>query len=126
MKAGPINKLLLVDDDQAMVFGYRTEMELEGFEVDSAFTFEQAEQLINGNTYQAVVTDLNLSGKMDLEGLKVIKAARKNQPQSTVIIVSGISDEVVKKRALSCGAQRYLEKPVEARYIIALLRTREI
>ncbi|MFC1586272.1 response regulator [Fibrobacterota bacterium] len=116
-----MNRVLLVDDDRAVVFGYRTEMEIEGLKVDSAYTLDDAEQFIRAHIYRAVITDLNLSGKMDLEGIKVVKSVRQHQPESVIIAVTGISDEDVKKRVLDAGARHYLEKPVEARSIIKLI-----
>ncbi|MBF0429648.1 MAG: response regulator [Fibrobacteria bacterium] len=115
-------KILLVDDEVTTVFGYKSEMEMLDIKVDGANTLHEAEEFLTSGTYQAVVTDLNLSGKMDLDGLLVIRTTLKYQPQAVIIVITGIGDDAIKKIVFDAGAHYYLEKPVEAQSIIALFK----
>jgi len=117
-----LDRILLVDDDESLLFGYKVEMEIDGFIVDATTTLTGAREFLNNQKYKAVVTDLNLCGKESLEGLGVVSLAIKVQPETTIIVVTGISDEGIKKRALDAGAHVYLEKPVKASDLIQLFK----
>jgi len=114
------NRILLVDDDISLLFGYRVEMEMEHLLIDTATTLAEADDLLNKEKYKAVVTDLNLAGKESFEGLIIVDLAIKKQPDSTVIVVTGISDDGIKESSLKAGAHFFLEKPVKACDLIQL------
>ncbi|MBF0431342.1 MAG: response regulator [Fibrobacteria bacterium] len=120
------NKILLIDDDESLLFGYKVEMELEGFVVHTATSIQEAEECLQESKYIAVITDLNLSGKDTQEGLLIISFAKKHQPLSTIMLITGTSDDEIEQRALETGAHIYLEKPVEAKKIAGLIRQRSI
>jgi CheY-like chemotaxis protein len=81
--------VLVVEDDQliqAMVEGALTD---GGFEAAIAGTGEEAVTLLQGNNdkYRALVTDINLAGKLD--GWEVAKRAREIKPDLPVIYMTG-------------------------------------
>ena len=73
-------QLLLVEDEEALVFGLQRLLQTPVIAVDTARTLDEANALINTKTYNAVITDLNLSPANALEGLEVIRNTKAHQP----------------------------------------------
>lgn len=79
-KVGPIKRrILLVDDDDAVLLTLKAVLELNDFEVDTASSASDALNKLQSGVYHMVITD----ARMDSEtaGLEVIRAAR-SQPYS--------------------------------------------
>jgi DNA-binding response OmpR family regulator len=70
-------RILLVDDDAAVLLTLKAVLELNQFEVETAASTAEAVRKLGSSTYHMVITD----SRMDSEtaGLEVIRAAR-NQP----------------------------------------------
>ena len=69
-------KLLVVDDDSALLTMVRDWLEDEGFIVETAAQGDEAEQLLLQFDYDAVVLDWDLPGK---SGIDVLKSLRENE-----------------------------------------------
>ena len=70
-------RILLVDDDLAVLLTLKAVLEYHGFEVETAASTAEAIARLESNSYQMVISDL----RMDTEdaGLKVIEAARRQE-----------------------------------------------
>jgi DNA-binding response OmpR family regulator len=67
-------RILLVDDDLAVLLTLKAVLELNGFEVDTASSTSQAFSRMESGVYQMVITDLRM--ETEDAGLEVIRAAR--------------------------------------------------
>lgn len=67
-------RLLLVDDDLAVLLTLKTVLEFHGFEVETASSTREALAHIESSTYQMVISDLRM--ETEDAGLKVLRAAR--------------------------------------------------
>jgi len=86
--------LILVIEDDYFIQSMVEETLLEGgFEAAIAASGEEAVTLLQGNRgkYRALVTDINLMGKLD--GWEVARQARKIEPGFPVVYISGASAE---------------------------------
>jgi CheY-like chemotaxis protein len=82
--------VVLVAEDDQLVQGTVEEALTEGgFEIALAATGEEAITLLKGNhtEYRALVTDINLAGKLD--GWDVARAAREIDPAFPVVYMTG-------------------------------------
>jgi len=68
-------RILLVDDDAAVLLTLKAVLEMNHFEVDTAASTAEAVKKLKSNVYHMIITD----ARMDSEtaGLEVIRAARK-------------------------------------------------
>jgi PAS domain S-box-containing protein len=83
-------------------------LETEGqFQVDTASTAEEAREKMKKETYDAVVSDYQMSGK---DGLELLKDLRQNESAVPFIIFTGKGREEIAIKALNLGADRYLDK----------------
>ena len=114
--------ILFVDDETKVLNGYRRILQMEAEEWELHF-FERAEDLLEhlrANPADAVVTDVKMPGMDGLELLSVLKAPEwGNIP---VIVVTGLREQGLKRRALDLGAFDLLEKPVIPEDLVARIR----
>src|SRR5271154_5628960 len=70
-------RILLVDDDLAVLLTLKAVLELHGFEVDTAGSSAEAFARIESGVYQMVISDLRM--ETEEAGLEVIRAARREE-----------------------------------------------
>lgn len=115
-------RILVVDDEPAVLFAYRKLIEREGIEVDSSTNLQGAIKNLKTNHYLAVITDLRLEGTENTDGLKIINAGRENQPGAKLIMVTGYGNTEIEQMAFASGVTHYFEKPVRPSLILDALK----
>lgn len=68
-------RILLVDDDLAVLLTLKAVLELHGFEVETASSSAEAFACLESSVYQMVISDLRMEAED--AGLEVIRAARR-------------------------------------------------
>lgn len=68
-------RILLVDDDLAVLLTLKAVLELQGFEVETAASSAEAVARMESGVYQMVISDLRM--ETEEAGLEVIRAARR-------------------------------------------------
>jgi DNA-binding response OmpR family regulator len=107
-----INKILLIDDEEVILFGFKQVLSGPALQVDTASTVEEAKSLAGKNTYAAAIVDLRLSNSTALEGLELVRTIKSIRKNCRVIVLTAYGDDDVKRRAFEAGADLFLEKPV--------------
>ena len=118
--------LLIVDDDEA-VRDTLYDLFSEAHMCHVADTAEQAIAWLDQGAYDVVLTDISMPG---LSGVELLSLVRQQNPETPVIIISGISDEAYAEGLRRMGAFDYILKPfsldaVEASVALALEVSRE-
>jgi len=101
-------RILLVDDDMAVLLTLKAVLELNNFDVDTASSAAEAVKKLAADVYQMVITD----SRMESEdaGFHVIRAARKQKYNpATALLTAYPPDDSEWKRE---GAQSLLVKPL--------------
>ena len=101
-------KLLVVEDDPEIQESIVTYLAPEGYACEQAFDLRNAMDKIDFYTYDCVLIDLNLP---DGNGIDIIKALKKNQSQSGIIVITARDAIDERVKALEFGADDYLVKP---------------
>jgi two-component system, NtrC family, response regulator PilR len=102
-----MSAILVVDDDDAIrdtLYDLLSEDHL----CHVAETAERALEWLAKDVYDVVLTDISMPG---LTGVELLGHVRQIQPQTPVIIISGIQDEGHAKGMINLGAFDYLLKP---------------
>lgn len=115
-------RVLIVDDEQAVLFAYCKMMQREGIIVDECECLDQALHNIRTKPYIAVIADMRLAGTDNLDGLEIIRVAREIQPQTRLILATGYGNHESEKAAREMGVNHYFEKPVRPSDILAVLK----
>ena len=116
-------RCLVVDDDPAILDGSRTLLAQWGCQAECVTTGAEAIARLGGGDvhYDAVLCDLQLAG--DDDGVDVLDAAKRLQPDALAVLVSGATGPEVLQR-LRQGGVMLLTKPVAPAKLRALLTTR--
>jgi two-component system KDP operon response regulator KdpE len=110
-------RVLVVDDEPAILRTVRANLGRRGFRVDVAETGEAAIAQVEEHP-DLVVLDLGLP---DTDGLDVIRAIRARS-DTPIIVLSARDSERDKVRALELGADDYLTKPFGVDELVARVR----
>lgn len=113
-----MSRILVVDDEQAIVRALRSNLKARGYEVDLASTGEQALRLAAERRPDAVILDLGLPG---IDGTEVIRGLR-GWSDVPILILSARGGEADKVACLDAGADDYVAKPFGMGELLARLR----
>ncbi len=113
-----MTRILVVDDEEAIVRAMLTNLKARGYEVDLAATGEQALDLATRRQPDAVILDLGLPG---IDGVEVIQGLR-GWSHVPILVLSARSGQSDKVAALDAGADDYVAKPFGMGELLARLR----
>lgn len=112
------NKLLVIEDEVAILRFLRTSLEKSGWEMMEATTGRLGLDLAASKKPDVILLDLGLP---DGDGLQVLKSLRQ-WTSAPVIIISARGEERDKIKGLDAGADDYLTKPFSPNELMARLR----
>lgn len=112
-------KILVAEDELSMQKALTKGLKKCGYAVDSASDGEEALELIELNSYDLVVLDLNLP---KIDGIGVLQKIRKTDNDLRVLILSARSEVEDKIIGLDTGANDYLSKPFHFKELEARIR----
>ena len=120
-------RLLLIDDDEAVLRPVGSYLRKLGYEVETARAREEGEGLLVRRRFDLVILDLALtpSGR---EGLEVLSSIRRARLRLPVVLMSGNVTSEVEDEARRLGAERVLTKPhplVDLAHLVASILSRE-
>jgi DNA-binding NtrC family response regulator len=118
MSAKRRKKVLAIDDEPSMTEWLKMVLEQAGYEVRTALIGVRGEELFKTWRPDAVLTDMMLP---DIDGIELVRRFKDINPQAEVIVVSGQGNIPRAVEAIKAGASFFLEKPVDAEGILALL-----
>lgn len=100
-------RLLIVDDEPAIVKGLVFSLKQDGYEIDEAYDGEEAVEKFKSNPYDLVVLDVMLPR---LNGLEVLQRIREKS-RVPVIMLTAKGEDMDKILGLDYGADDYMTKP---------------
>jgi two-component system KDP operon response regulator KdpE len=112
-------RILVVDDDPAMVGAITALVGTVGHQVVTAYDGETAVRRWREERPDVALLDLAMSG---IDGYEVVRRLRADGASLPIIVVSGEVSESAKVRALDMGADDYLTKPFGKRELLARIR----
>lgn len=109
-------RALIIEDNPSVLALTKNLLEMEQFEVDTAFAGETGREKIEENPPDLLVLDLGLP---DDFGLDICKDVKKNHPNIVVFIITALGNSQDVVAGLEAGADDYLAKPFNKREFIA-------
>jgi DNA-binding response OmpR family regulator len=109
---GPAPRLLMVDDEGAILFASADYFRSHGFVVDTASELEQAQGLLAHERYDFVVSDLCLLGLSVAEGLAVSASAGAARSRPYTVLISAYLTPDAEREARKRGIDLVMRKPV--------------
>ena len=105
----PTVRILVIDDNLAVVDILVTMLAEEGYEVSSAVTSDEGLKLFIQSRPDLVLLDIALPG---MNGIEMLKRIRSIAPTARVVMVSGV-DPTRAREALELGALACVDKPFD-------------
>ena len=112
-------KILVVDDEEALVRLITYNLAREGFATISAGDGNEARDLIKKEHPDLVILDLMLPGK---DGLEICKELRKENLDLPIIMLTARDEEIDRVLGLEMGADDYVTKPFSVRELMARVK----
>jgi two-component system, OmpR family, response regulator len=113
-------RLLLIEDHRPLIRALKKGLEEEGFAVDTAEDGEEGDFKARTAKYDVIILDLMLP---KVDGLTLLKAWRKNNLSTHVLVLTARGNMDDKVQGLDIGADDYLTKPFQFEELMARLRT---
>lgn len=105
----PAGRLLIVDDEELLARQLQKYLSRQGFTVEMATSALAALETLKSQSFDLLVTDLNMPG---VGGIELIRRAKAIYPQLQFIIVSANKSPEIYELALSMGIAGFLYKPL--------------
>jgi excisionase family DNA binding protein len=110
-------RVLVVDDESAIRDLLSKTLALAEYDVDLAQDGRTALERLRIIPYDLLITDLKMPG---IDGLTVIREARRLKADIPVIIITGFSTEASAIEAVNLGVSGYLTKPFRVPRVLAV------
>ncbi len=107
---GSAPRVLVIDDEVAIVALIEALLRSQGYEVDGANSGAEARALLADSRYDVVLTDKNLG---DADGVELIAEVHRRAPETRVLLMTGYATVDSAVNAVNLGAAGYLRKPFE-------------
>src|SRR6202789_606324 len=120
----PVHKVLLVDDDSAVLSVMIQGLERKKFEVVAASRVTEALKRIATENFDVLITDLHMPDPGD--GFTVVSAMRHSQPDALTLLVSGYPDVQGAMAAILLEADEIVVKPFEIGRFTELVQERVV
>ncbi|GIW23257.1 MAG: DNA-binding response regulator [Candidatus Sericytochromatia bacterium] len=114
-----IEKILLVDDEEAIIESIEFALKQEGYEVVKASDGHEALQKVQLEKPNLIVLDLMLP---QISGLEVCRILRREKNEVPIIMLTAKGEEIDRVIGLEVGADDYLVKPFSLRELVARIR----
>jgi DNA-binding NtrC family response regulator len=117
-----MSKLLVVEDDPSVRTTIVTCLELEGYAVDAVSSTDEALERLGLSSYPIVISDIYIDNRT---GLDVLEAARRTNPDCSVILMTARGTMETVMAATRGGAFDYLAKPFELERMVETIKRAE-
>lgn len=105
-----VNRILVVDDEPSVLLTYRMILEQQGYEVVPAASSVDAKKTLEEQQIDLLLCDLSLEERHT--GFEVIEFARKHQPRTVSVLLTGYASKDVSEQAEQ-GGVAVLFKPID-------------
>lgn len=115
-------RLLLVDDEAVIRITLSAILSKHGFEVSAAATVAEALQKITSQQFEVLLSDLNIGNPGD--GLTVVSAMRRTQPEAVTMILTGYPAFETALEAIRQQVDDYILKPADVPALILTIENK--
>jgi DNA-binding NtrC family response regulator len=113
------NKILVVDDEDALRTVLSSELSSEGYEVRTAGDGDEAISGLQKETFDLVLLDIRMPR---VNGFEVLKYVKEKHPKTKVVMLTGFADLKNAIESKKLGAEDFVSKPYD---LVDLLTTIE-
>jgi len=112
-------RILIVDDDDALRESLELVLAAEGYEVAAAANAEAALTAVDKSPVDVVLCDIRMPG---MDGMELLPSLVRRLPSATVIMMSAFGGADLAIEAMQRGAYDYVAKPFQPSEVLLVLR----
>ncbi len=110
-------RILLVDDEVAVLLTLKVVLEISGFDVDTATSAREGKSRIKHREYEMVITDMRMEGERAGEEVIAAAKAAPYNPAVALLTAFPMDEEAI----ADLGADKMLVKPMHTRLLLQQL-----
>ncbi len=110
------HRVLIVDDEVEFARLLSERLEARGLTVDTVFSGEEALEIAEKKTFDAILLDLAMPG---MNGIETLERLRAINPDLQIILFTGNATVNVTLEAMKLGAVDLLEKPANIATVLS-------
>lgn len=114
-----MKKILLIEDDPAILNGLSEALKSEYYDVSAASDGEKGYNMARMQKYDAILLDLMLPFK---DGFEICRDLRKQEIATPIIMLTSKKEEIDKVIGLEMGADDYMTKPFSLKELLARIK----
>ena len=114
-----MNRVLVVEDEPALAFSLKLDLETEGYHVETAADGESAVRRAREGGFDLILLDVMLPRK---DGFEVARELRRAGVTTYIIMLTAKAQEAEKVMGLEIGADDYITKPFSPRELRARVK----
>lgn len=114
-----MRKILVIEDDPAILTGLEASLEEEHYEVSSSSDGQEGYEKAKIEYFDLIILDLMLPGK---NGMDVCKDLRKEGVSTPILMLTSKKEEMDKVLGLELGADDFVTKPFSVRELHARIK----
>lgn len=111
--------VLIVEDERTISLTLSYLLRKVGYDVSTSSTVEDATRLCRRQRFFLVLVDLFLSSKGQPSGLELVRAVKRECPETRVIVMTAHGNPDVKRSVMEGGADSYWDKPLDVERLLA-------
>lgn len=105
-----MTRLLIADDEEAILFAMKEYFESLGYEVDCAQRKEEALSLLDAGSYALVIADLRMGADRPRDGLDLAAAVKQRSPVTRTVLLTACGSPEAFEQARTLGVDAILHK----------------
>lgn len=118
MNRNPLKRVLIVDDEAAIVSLLSTVLREKGWDVTGARSGAEGIDLLDRSRFDVILTDLVMPGD---SGIDLLRASKEVRPDVEVILMTGWATAETAIEAMRNGAFHYIMKPLKIEEVVNLV-----
>ena len=112
-------KVLIVDDEKDFLEIMAERMRIQGMDVLTATSAEEALKMVEKESYDAVIMDFMMPA---IDGFQALKMLKEKKPEVQIILLTGNVPEQKRIEAKKLGALDVIEKPADLKVLIRKIK----
>ncbi len=115
----PKPRILIVDDEEIVRESLSGWLEQDGYAVETAADGQTGLDTLRDGPWSILLVDLKMPG---MDGLQVLEAAKKQQPDLSVVMITAYATVETAVKAIKLGATDYIVKPFDPEELSLLIQ----
>jgi DNA-binding NtrC family response regulator len=111
-------KILIVDDEQIMCEMLADDLKRNGFQPTWCISSEKALDMLKTQSFDVLLTDLNLP---NMNGIELCERIVANRPDTPVIVITAFGSMETAIAAIRAGAYDFVTKPIDTEFLVLAL-----